>query len=69
MERPSSLGMRKSPPTINYPYDELTLRVNIYTGDPEERNMRTGRHTVRDVYCEVCHTVLGWKYVRLHRYV
>lgn len=25
--------------------------------------MRTGRHTVRDVFCRVCHVVLGWKYV------
>ncbi|OWZ60750.1 protein yippee-like 3 [Cryptococcus neoformans] len=24
--------------------------------------MRTGRHTVRDIYCRVCHTTLGWKY-------
>ena len=27
--------------------------------------MRTGRHTVRDIYCRVCHTTLGWKYVSL----
>jgi hypothetical protein len=25
--------------------------------------MRTGKHTVRDVFCRVCHTCLGWKYV------
>lgn len=24
--------------------------------------MRTGKHTVRDVYCRVCHSTLGWKY-------
>jgi hypothetical protein len=39
------------------------LRVNVYTGEAEEREMRTGRHTVRDVFCKVCHSVLGWKYV------
>lgn len=37
--------------------------MNVYTGDAEEREMRTGRHTVRDVFCRVCHSVLGWKYV------
>lgn len=26
----------------------------------------TGLHTVADVYCNSCHTVLGWKYVRAH---
>jgi hypothetical protein len=24
----------------------------------------TGRHTVRDIFCTSCQTVLGWKYVR-----
>ncbi|TXT12973.1 hypothetical protein VHUM_01374 [Vanrija humicola] len=24
--------------------------------------MRTGRHTVRDLFCQVCHTCVGWKY-------
>ena len=38
-------------------------RVNIYTGEADDRDMRTGKHTVRDVFCRVCHTVLGWKYV------
>ncbi|WRT69723.1 uncharacterized protein IL334_006713 [Kwoniella shivajii] len=36
--------------------------VNTYAGDAEDREMRTGRHTVRDVYCRVCHSTLGWKY-------
>lgn len=30
--------------------------------------MRTGRHTVRDIYCRVCHTTLGWKYVSSRTY-
>jgi hypothetical protein len=25
--------------------------------------MRTGKHTVRDVFCQVCHAILGWRYV------
>lgn len=36
--------------------------VNVYCGEADEREMRTGKHTVRDVFCRVCHTVLGWKY-------
>lgn len=24
----------------------------------------TGMHTVADIYCNVCNSVLGWKYVR-----
>lgn len=26
----------------------------------------TGLHTVADIHCNVCDTVLGWKYVRVH---
>ncbi|KAE8215183.1 hypothetical protein CF319_g787 [Tilletia indica] len=36
--------------------------VNIGLGDPDDRHMRTGLHTVRDVYCIKCQTVVGWKY-------
>ncbi|KLT38798.1 yippee-like protein, partial [Cutaneotrichosporon oleaginosum] len=37
--------------------------VNVYTSaEAEDRTMRTGKHTVRDLYCSVCHHVLGWKY-------
>ena len=49
------------PPVI--PPSLITTRVNTYSGEAEDREMRTGRHTVRDVYCRVCHTTLGWKYV------
>ncbi|KAI8926406.1 yippee-like protein [Entophlyctis helioformis] len=36
--------------------------VNIYEGKPENRHMTTGLHTVRDIYCTYCQTVVGWKY-------
>jgi hypothetical protein len=32
-------------------------------GAKEDRNLITGLHTVADVYCNSCQTVLGWKYV------
>lgn len=58
-----SFVMRESHPNNDRSNRYLHDRVNIYTGDAEEREMRTGRHTVRDVFCMVCHAVLGWKYV------
>jgi hypothetical protein len=38
--------------------------VNVLEGDPDDRVMTTGTHTVRDIYCCKCKTILGWKYVR-----
>ena len=39
------------------------LRINVSEGPSEERILITGLHTVCDIYCNVCQTVLGWKYV------
>jgi hypothetical protein len=36
--------------------------VNVSTGQKEERLLLTGLHTVADIYCTNCNTVLGWKY-------
>ncbi|KAF4466740.1 hypothetical protein FALBO_6381, partial [Fusarium albosuccineum] len=36
--------------------------VNIDTGAPNERNMTTGRHVVRDIACRQCKETVGWKY-------
>ncbi|CCC05899.1 hypothetical protein SMACR_00114 [Sordaria macrospora] len=36
--------------------------VNVETGDAGERNMTTGRHVVRDIFCRQCKEVVGWKY-------
>ena len=38
--------------------------VNVNESQPEERQMTTGRHTVRDISCCQCGTVVGWKYDR-----
>ena len=38
--------------------------MNVTEGEPSERTMTTGNHTVRDIFCVKCGTVLGWKYVR-----
>lgn len=37
--------------------------VNVIEGEPDDRPMTTGNHTVRDIYCCKCGTTLGWKYV------
>lgn len=39
------------------------LVVNIKLGDPQDRRMTTGLHTVRDIECVKCGQCLGWKYV------
>jgi hypothetical protein len=36
--------------------------VNITESDPNERNMTTGRHVVRDIHCRQCKETVGWKY-------
>uniref|UniRef100_A0A8C1WQ05 Protein yippee-like n=1 Tax=Cyprinus carpio TaxID=7962 RepID=A0A8C1WQ05_CYPCA len=38
------------------------FRVNVGCGPAEERLLLTGLHAVADIYCENCHTTLGWKY-------
>lgn len=41
----------------------VIFRVNVGCGPAEERLLLTGLHAVADIYCENCHTTLGWKYV------
>ncbi len=43
---------------------DLLPSVNVIEGEPNDRQMTTGNHTVRDIYCCKCGTTLGWKYVR-----
>lgn len=40
--------------------------MNITLGPKEERLLMTGLHTVADIYCTSCSTVLGWKYVSIN---
>ncbi|OEL38108.1 putative yippee-like protein [Dichanthelium oligosanthes] len=37
--------------------------VNITLGPDEDRYLRSGVHTVNDIYCICCQEVLGWRYV------
>ncbi|CAJ2644037.1 unnamed protein product [Trifolium pratense] len=36
--------------------------VNVSLGETEERPMMTGLHTVADIYCVGCGSIVGWKY-------
>ncbi|KAH7308659.1 hypothetical protein B0I35DRAFT_442379 [Stachybotrys elegans] len=36
--------------------------VNIDIAGPEEMNMTTGRHIVRNVICRRCKEIVGWKF-------
>ncbi|CAA7389895.1 unnamed protein product [Spirodela intermedia] len=40
--------------------------VNARVGRQEERLMTTGMHTVADIFCIGCGSLLGWKYVAAH---
>lgn len=36
--------------------------VNIVSGPGEDRQLLSGLHTVCDLVCKNCDTVIGWKY-------
>ncbi|KAI3458540.1 hypothetical protein Pfo_015203 [Paulownia fortunei] len=36
--------------------------VNVTLGEKEERVMMTGSHTVADIFCVQCGSIVGWKY-------
>jgi Yippee zinc-binding/DNA-binding /Mis18, centromere assembly len=38
------------------------IAINIYLGELESRMLRTGMHSVRDIFCKSCNHKLGWKY-------
>ncbi|KAI9144839.1 yippee-like protein [Paraphysoderma sedebokerense] len=40
--------------------------VNVAEGEPQTRSMTTGLHTVRDIFCQHCNIVVGWKYEKAY---
>ncbi|KAH6570537.1 hypothetical protein BASA50_008264 [Batrachochytrium salamandrivorans] len=36
---------------------------NVALGDMEDRILATGMHTISDLHCTVCRSVVGWKYL------
>ncbi|GKV06012.1 hypothetical protein SLEP1_g17950 [Rubroshorea leprosula] len=46
-----------------YLFDKV---VNITLGEKEDRMMMTGVHTVVDIFCVGCGSIVGWKYEAAH---
>lgn len=42
----------------------MHVSVNVTVGEKEDRLMMTGMHTVVDIFCVGCGSIVGWKYVR-----
>jgi len=42
-----------------YLFDKV---VNVSAGPKEDRILITGLHTVADIFCNECQSILGWKY-------
>ncbi|KAM1406772.1 protein yippee-like [Malus sylvestris] len=40
--------------------------VNVFSGECEDRSMITGLHTVADIFCVGCGSIVGWKYETAH---
>ncbi|XP_076882404.1 protein yippee-like [Bidens hawaiensis] len=40
--------------------------VNVTVGAKEDRLMMTGLHTVADIYCVKCGSIVGWTYETAH---
>jgi hypothetical protein len=49
------------PPSLSHPFAH-TCSVNVTLGPREDRVLMTGLHTVCDIHCSTCESVLGWKY-------
>ncbi|KAJ6902277.1 hypothetical protein NC651_019915 [Populus alba x Populus x berolinensis] len=45
---------------------EWSARANVFVGEKEERMMITGLHTVADIFCVGCGSIVGWKYETAH---
>ncbi|CAG8488471.1 3464_t:CDS:2 [Paraglomus brasilianum] len=41
----------------------LSVGENISLGPKEDRLLITGLHSVKDIRCNVCTQVVGWKYI------
>ncbi|XP_074308151.1 protein yippee-like [Silene latifolia] len=40
--------------------------VNVTVGEADDRMMMTGMHTVADIFCVGCGSIVGWKYESAH---
>ncbi|KAK8577347.1 hypothetical protein V6N13_027626 [Hibiscus sabdariffa] len=70
---PSTAGMERLISLIRYMNGSNNLfsflmrnSVNISVGEKEDRMMMTGMHTVVDIFCVGCGSIVGWKYESAH---
>ncbi|GJY50276.1 yippee-like protein [Tanacetum coccineum] len=47
-------------------WEGLSIRVNVTIGVKEDRLMMTGLHTVADIFCVKCGSIVGWTYEFAH---
>lgn len=40
--------------------------VNVTIGPPEDRRLITGLHSVCDIFCKRCETLIGWSYTKAY---
>ena len=38
--------------------------INVTHGAPEQRDLISGRHVVRDAFCACCGALVGWSYLK-----
>ncbi|KAL4998100.1 yippee zinc-binding/DNA-binding /Mis18, centromere assembly-domain-containing protein [Aspergillus recurvatus] len=50
--------------TVTAPSDQGDSLPNTLLQSPVSRNLVTGAHTVSDIECVLCRSVLGWKYIK-----
>ncbi|KAL8154331.1 hypothetical protein V2J09_012091 [Rumex salicifolius] len=43
-----------------------SVRANVTIGELDRRMMMTGLHTVADIFCVGCGSILGWRYETAH---
>ena len=60
---PSPPTPKKTYPGRAYLFDQC---VNISTGPAEDRILITGLHTVSDISCKRCRTLVGWTYAKAY---
>ena len=42
--------------------------VNVSIGPPEDRQLITGLHSVCDIFCKRCNTMVGWTYAKAYEH-
>lgn len=52
--------------STNGPAYLFDTAINVTCGESTEREMTSGTHVVKDVFCIRCHSLIGWKYLKAY---